>query len=240
MRPNFRSREFVVWPGAESPVSIVTGAHEFGAMVTTSFRPPPFPRDAVRGNGEPVLVVPGLSSPDATTARLRLFLKKQGFAAYGWGQGPNIGPTAAAMRRALSDVDRLSEKHGVKISLIGQSLGGTVAREIAKRRPDRIRQVITLASPIRLPVPTPLAPVVHMIAMAWEDGAAAPLAELQKPPPVKLVALITKEDGIVDWRSCVPDPSPLVEVVEVGGAHMTMGSNPDAQRVVAARLAAGD
>jgi hypothetical protein len=77
-----------------------------------------------------------------------------------------------------------------------------------------------------------------MIVMAWEDGAAAPLAELQKPPAVKLVALITKEDGIVDWRSCVPESSPLVEVVEVGGAHMTMGSNPDAQRVVAARLAA--
>jgi pimeloyl-ACP methyl ester carboxylesterase len=124
------------------------------------------------------------------------------------------------------------------VALIGQSLGGTVAREIAKRRPDCVRRVITLASAIRLPVPTPLAPVVHMIAYAWDDGAGAPLAELQKPPPVPLTALITKDDGIVDWRSCIPDPSPLVEVVEVTGPHMTMGSNPDAQRIVAARLAA--
>lgn len=232
-----RSRGFVEWPKRNSPVSVFTGMNEFGALVQSSFRPPPFPRDAVRGNGQPVIVVPGLSSPDLTTARLRLFLKKQGFAAYGWGQGPNIGPTAAAMRRGLVDVERLSEKHGAKVALIGQSLGGTVAREIAKRLPECVSRVITLASAIRLPVPTPLAPVIHMIAMAWEDGAAAPLAELQKPPPVPLIALITKEDGIVDWRSCIPDPSPLVEVVEVGGPHMTMASNPDAQRVVAERLA---
>lgn len=232
-----RSRNLVEWPRAGSPVSVATGAREFGALMHASFRPPPFPRDAVRGNGQPVIVVPGLSAPDATTARLRLFLKKQGFAAHGWGQGPNIGPTAAAMRRALADVERLSERHGAKVALIGQSLGGTVAREIAKRRPECVSRVITLASAIRLPVPTPLAPLVHMIAMAWEDGASAPLAELQKPPPVPLTALITKEDGIVDWRSCIPDPSPLVEVVEVGGPHMTMASNPDAQRIVAARLA---
>lgn len=230
-------RAYVEWPKAGSPVSLYTGMNEFGALVGATVRPLPFPRDAVRGNGQPVIVVPGLSSPDLTTARLRLFLKKQGFAAYGWGQGLNIGPTAAAMRRSLADVERLSERHGAKVALIGQSLGGTVAREIAKRRPDCVSRVITLASAIRLPVPTPLAPIIHMIALTWESGADAPMEELQKPPPVPLTALITKDDGIVDWRSCIPEPGPLVDVVEIKGPHMTMGSNPDAQRVVAARLA---
>ena len=232
-----RPRAFAVWPGPGSGVSLGSGVREFRALVGATMRPPPFAHDAARGNGQPVIVIPGLSSLDMTTARLRMFLKRQGFTAYGWGQGANIGPTARTIRRMLNEVERIAGRHGTKVALIGQSLGGTVAREIAKRRPDCISRVITLASPIRLPVPTPLAPVIRLIAMTWEEGADAPLAELQKPPPVPLTAIITKDDGLVDWRSCVPDPAPNVEVVEVGGAHTTTGSNPEAQRVVAARLA---
>jgi pimeloyl-ACP methyl ester carboxylesterase len=232
-----RPREFAVWPKAGAPVSLATGAGEVRAFVQTTLRPPSFPRDAARGNGQPVIAIPGLSSPDMTTARMRMFLKRQGFSAYGWAQGPNIGPTAGAIRKMLAEVERVSERYGTKVALIGPSLGGVVAREIAKRRPECVSRVITLASPIRLPVPTPLAPVVRLIALAWEDGADAPVAELQKPPPVPLTAIVTRDDGLVDWQSCVPDPAPNVEVVEVRGAHTTIMSNPDAQRVVAERLA---
>ena len=232
-----RSRAYVVWPSSGSPVSLFTGMNEFGSLMNAYRRPPEFPRDAARGVGQPVLVIPGLSSPDLSTARLRLFLKKQGFAAYGWGQGPNVGPTPSAMRCTLIEVERLAERHGVKVALVGQSLGGTVAREIAKRRPDCVARVITLASPIRLPVPTPLAPIVHLIALAWEKDSPTAYAALQTPPPVPLTAVVTRDDGIVDWRSCVPDAAPNVDVVTIRGAHMTMGSNPEAQRIVAARVA---
>ena len=235
-----RARAYAVWPPWGSPVSLLTGMAEFGALMNTTFHPPPFPHGAPKGNGEPVLVIPGMSSPDLTTGRLRLFLKRQGFDAYGWGQGPNIGPTAAAMRRVLGDVEALAEKHGRKVGLVGISLGGTIAREIAKRRPACVSRVITLASPIRLPVPTALAPLVHLIALTWEHDRAAPLAALELPPPVPLTAIVTRNDGIVDWRSCIPEPAPNVEVVTIAGAHMTIGSNPEAQRIVAERLAAGD
>ena len=172
-----------------------------------------------------------------STARLRLFLKKQGFAAYGWGQGPNVGPTPSAMRCTLVEVERLAERHGAKVALVGQSLGGTVAREIAKRRPDCVSRVITLASPIRLPVPTPLAPIVHLIALAWEEGFTRGLR-----------AIAGGAAGSADRRGhqgrrhrrlakLCSGSAPNVEVVTIRGAHMTMGSNPDAQRVVAARLA---
>jgi pimeloyl-ACP methyl ester carboxylesterase len=229
-------RAFAEWPKAGSAVSLATGANEVRAFVNASLHPPPFPRDAARGKGQPVIAIPGLSSPDMTTARMRMFLKRQGFSACGWAQGPNIGPTAGAIRKMLAEVERVSERHGAKVAL-GPSLGGVVAREIAKRRPECVSRVITLASPIRLPVPTPLAPVVRLIALAWEDGADAPVAELQKPPPVPLTAIVTRDDGLVDWQSCVPDPAPNVDVVEVHGAHTTIMSNPDAQRVVAERLA---
>jgi pimeloyl-ACP methyl ester carboxylesterase len=232
-----RARDFAVWPGAGSPVSLATGVSEVSAFTNCVLHPPPFPRDAARGNGQPVLVIPGMSSPDMTTARMRLFLKKQGFVPYGWGQGPNIGPTAGAMRRVLGELDRLSDRHGTKVALVGLSLGGIVAREIAKRRPDVVSRVVTLVSPIKPPVPTTLAPLVHLIAFTWERDRAAPVAELEKPPPVPLTAVVTKDDGLVDWRSCVPDSAPDVDVVFINGAHVTIGSNPDAQRVVAARLA---
>ena len=80
-----------------------------------------------------------------------MFLKRQGFAAYGWSQGLNIGPTAGALRKMLAEVERVYERHGAKVALVGPSLGGVVAREIAKRRPECVSRVITLASPIRLP-----------------------------------------------------------------------------------------
>ena len=221
-------------------MSLLSGVNEFRSLVNASVRPPPFPRDAARGNGQPVLVIPGMSSPDMTTGRLRLFLKKQGFAAHGWGQGPNIGPTAGAMRRVLAGVERLSAREGGKVALVGLSLGGTLAREIAKRIPERVSRVITLASPIRLPCPTNLAPLVHVIALAWESDVHRAREALEAPPPVPLTAILSRGDGIVDWRSCVPAPAPNVEVVEVKGTHMTMGSNPDVQRIVAARLALPD
>jgi pimeloyl-ACP methyl ester carboxylesterase len=120
---------------------------------------------------------------------------------------------------------------------VGISLGGTLAREIAKRRGQCVARVVTIASPIKLPVATPLAPLAKFASLVWDGDAREAIARVAEPPAVPLTAIVNPKDGIVDWRACIPDPAPNVEVITIEGAHMTMASNPDVQRVVAARLA---
>src|SRR5262249_54795778 len=117
------------------------------------------------------------------------------------------------------------------------SLGGTLAREIAKRRPECVAHVVTIASPIKLPVATPLAPLARFASLVWDGDAREAIARVAEPPPVPLTAIVNPKDGIVDWLACVPEPAPNIEVVAIEGTHMTMASNPDVQRVVPARLA---
>jgi pimeloyl-ACP methyl ester carboxylesterase len=231
------SPQFATWPGPDATVSLKSWMHEIAALGRCQLAPPPFPEDAARGQGEPVLVVPGFCSPDGSTARLRAFLRRQGFAAQPWGAGVNLGPkpaTVAAFDRAVAD---LAERSGRKVALVGISLGGVMAREMAKHRPDCVAQVITLVTPIHLPVTTPLAPLVQLASWRWPEPARKRLAALAEPPPVKLTAIVNPKDGVVDWRSCLPAPGDGIEIVMIEGHHMTMASNPDAQRVVAARLA---
>lgn len=231
------SLSFAIWPPAGSPVSVATWLREIGVLAQTRKEPPPFPEDAPRGNGEPVIVVPGFCAPDDTTMRLREFLIRQGFAARPWDCGPNLGPTRTALKGFERLLAETADRHGRAVSLVGISLGGTLAREMAKRHSHLVARVVTLVSPIHLPVATPLAPLARIASIVWDGDARSALAHISEPPPVPLTAIVNPKDGVVDWRACVPDPAPNVEIVMVEGAHMTMGSNPEAQRVVAARLA---
>ena len=232
------SPSLAIWPPPGSAVSVRSWLREMAALGQVSVMPPPFPEDAARGHGEPVIVVPGFCSPDFSTARLRQFLSRQGFAPQPWGCGPNIGPARSILQAFERQVLETVARSGKKVALIGISLGGIMAREMAKHRPDCVAQVITLVCPINLPVVTPLAPLVQLAARGWSGEAGKRLGALAEPPPVKLTAIVNPRDGVVDWQSCVPRPALHVETIMVEGAHMTMGSNPEAQRVVAARLAA--
>jgi len=228
---------FAVWPPPGSPVSVNSWMRELGEITRDRFAPPPFPEDAARGHGQPVIVVPGFCALDETTARLRRFLNRQGFAARPWSCGPNLGPTRSALRAFERLLVETADNYGAPIALVGISLGGTIAREIAKRRPGHVAHVVTLLSPIHLPVPTPLAPLARIASMVWADDSRERVREIAEPPPMPMTALVAPRDGIVDWRCCVPDAAPNVETVYVEGGHLTIGSNPQAQRIVAARLA---
>jgi pimeloyl-ACP methyl ester carboxylesterase len=228
---------FAVWPSGDSPVSLRSWIGEVRELARAIASPPPFPSDAAKGQGRPVLVIPGFCSPDISTARLRDFLAHQEFTSYAWDLGINIGPTRTILQGLERKLSEIAEKHGAPGALIGQSLGGTIAREIAKRRPDLVSHVVTLVSPIRVPVPTPLAPLARFASLVWDEEARQVLSHISEPPDVPLTAIITPRDGLVDWRYCKPDPAPNVEVVVIDGAHSTMGSNPEAQRIVADRLA---
>jgi len=107
----------------------------------------PLLQRAPRGDGHPVLVLPGLAASDASTRPLRAYLTEQGYAAHGWKQGPNHGPRAGVEEGMQARLAELAERYQRKVSLIGWSLGGVFARELARRRPAQVRQVITLGSP---------------------------------------------------------------------------------------------
>jgi triacylglycerol lipase len=134
-------------------------------------------------------------------------------------------------------LEEVAARYGEAPALIGQSLGGTIAREAAKKRPDLVSEVVTIVSPIRFPVPTTLAPLAHCAAILWDRETLAEIARISEPPPVKLTAIVAPRDGLVDPRACIPDPALNVEVIFIEGRRTTMGSSPEVQRVVAAKLA---
>lgn len=207
------------------------------AVAQTMWAPPPFPEDAARGHGQPVIVIPGLLSPDVTTASLRDFLTRQDFIAHPWTCGLNIGPMPRVIAAVERQVLQTANAAGKPVSLVGISLGGVVAREVAKSCLGPIARVITLVAPIHLPVVTPLAPLAEAASLLWDTKELDALCAIAEPPPVPLTALVSRDDGVIDWRAAVPAPSELVELVEVSGPHMTICSNPQVQRIVADRLA---
>jgi pimeloyl-ACP methyl ester carboxylesterase len=228
---------FAIWPPPQSSVSPATLAREMIALTQASLSPPPFPEDAARGDGQPVIVIPGFLAPDMSTARLREFLERQNFAPVSWTSGLNLGPMRRVMVGLKHQISELAQKTGRPVSLIGVSLGGTTARQAAKCCPEHVARVITLVSPIRMPVVTPLAPLAEAAALLWDPEEVRDLAAIAEPPPVPLTAVISRDDGIIEWEASRPEAREGVEVVEIAGAHMAICSNPQAQRIVADRLA---
>jgi pimeloyl-ACP methyl ester carboxylesterase len=192
---------------------------------------------AARGDGHPVIVVPSFLRGDGNTAPLRRFLKGCGYATFGWGLGTNLGPTTAALDGIEALLVSVHCRHGRKVTLIGHSLGGVIARELAKRHPDQVRQLVVLASPIRLPTASPLEPVYNLLTRLHSIDPQGSVAELNTPPDVPVTAIYTKSDGIVAWQSCREIEGATRESIEIRGAHGTMVRNPAAWRIVADRLA---
>ena len=192
---------------------------------------------APRGDGHPVIVVPSFLRGDGHTAPLRRFLAGCGYAALGWGLGTNLGPTAAALDGIEALLGAAHRRHGGKVTLIGHSLGGVIARELAKQHPDQVRQLLVLASPIHLPTASPLEPVYRLLARWHCIATARTAAELNTPPIVPVTAIYTKSDGIVAWQSCREVAGECRESIEIRGAHGTMVRNLAAWRIIADRLA---
>jgi pimeloyl-ACP methyl ester carboxylesterase len=193
-----------------------------------------------RGDGHPVLVLPGWLASDHSTRALRWFLRRRGYHAHGWRLGTNVGPTAEIVAGLGGRFRTLRARHGRTLSLVGWSLGGIYARELARRFPEDVRQVITLASPFREPSATTVA-WLHRVGIGRRfpsvDDAAAVQQRLRTPPPVPCTAIYSRTDGIAAWRSCLEEDGPLTENVEVASSHCGIGHHPAALFVIADRLA---
>ncbi len=190
-----------------------------------------------RGEGQPVLVLPGLGASDASTAPMRNLLKDLNYAAHPWKLGRNLGLRKGLAEAMVARVEELYERYGnKKVSLVGWSLGGTFSREIAKMIPDKIRQVISLGSPFTRATTASHARRVYEWASGEKPENSALFAQLPVPPPVPTTSIYSRTDGIVAWQASRNAPGKQVENIEVPGAHLGLGHNPLALIAVFDRL----
>src|ERR1700678_4029835 len=213
----------------------VRGIFEFNASLLLS----PLLLRAPRGDGHPVLTLPGFLASDLSMAPMRRYLRELGYDTYAWQMGRNTGGVSR-MRASLRD--RLAEIHaatGRKVSLVGWSLGGVYARDLALQSPDMVRCVVTLGSPFAGDVRATNATRLYE-AMSGE--AVQQDSELRKAIagdlPVPTTSIYSRTDGIVNWRTCLLRPSDTAENIEVHlASHTGLGVNAAALWAVADRLA---
>lgn len=223
-------------PPRGSKLGLGSGLREAGAFWACVLRPPAFPQ-APRGDGHSVLVIPGFLAGDWTTARLRRFLRGLGYHVETANIAFNAGPTTKMLARLDTALLRLAAD-GARVSIVGQSLGGVLARSLAMRHAAKVRAVVTLGSPIRFPVTTPLQPFAAMLAPFQDSKWLAGRDAILCAPGVPVTAIYSEDDGIVDWRQCLQDETAACRNVRIAGAHTTMGSNPQAQIAIARALSA--
>jgi pimeloyl-ACP methyl ester carboxylesterase len=199
----------------------------------------PWLASAPRGDGHGVLVLPGFLASDHSTAVLRRFVRRLGYQVAGWSLGRNRGPTAEVIQGLPAQLTALAGRAGGKVSLIGWSLGGIYAWELARRHPGQVRQVIALGSPFAL---TDARQSRAGAAYRRRQHLHAPRSGserefLAEPLPVPSTAVFSRHDGIVAWQASVAPQSATHENVEVRCAHLGFGADPATLWVIADRLA---
>jgi pimeloyl-ACP methyl ester carboxylesterase len=192
---------------------------------------------APRGDGGPVVDVPGWRAPELTMAPLRGYLRWLGYDARGWGGGTNLGDPRASARTLAERVREVHAETGRRVALVGWSLGGVVARGVARREPALVRRVVTYGTPV-------------VGGPAWTVGASsfgpsqsrrisrtAERVERRDPIRVPVTAIYTRRDAVVSWPACIDRFTPGVRHVEVSSTHLGLGLDPDVWRIVADQLA---
>ena len=190
------------------------------------------------GNGEPVLVLPGYGAGDGSTMILKGYLRLLSYRARGWGLGRNHGPVGESLPRLLRRLGNLSRRSKQKVAIIGWSFGGYLARELARERPDLVRLVITLGTPV---VGGPKYTVaaesyrkrgIDIEAVAAEVEQRNRMGNLEVP----VVAIYSRKDAVVAWQACIDNHTPNIEHVEVKSTHLGFGFSADVYKVIAQRL----
>ena len=193
-----------------------------------------------RGDDHPVLVFPGFLASSRTTRPLRQFIQNLGYRGHRWKLGYNMGYSMRLHYGMRDRVTELVNRYDSKISLVGWSLGGVYARELAREMPDIVRHVVTMGSPFRgHPDSSNIGKIFNLFSETPYDQIPRDfLQHMAEPPPVPTTALYTRGDGVVAWQSTVEVSDRYdVENVHVGGAHMGLGFNPRVLYAIADRIA---
>ena len=221
-------------PGLGLLLAEMRSIFEFNASLMMS----PLLLRAPKGDGHPVLALPGFLASDLSMAPMRRYLKELGYDAHAWRMGRNLGGLTR-VRAALRE--RLAEIHantGRKVTVIGWSLGGVYARDLALHAPDMVRYVVTLGSPFANDIRATNATRLYE-ALSGETVGEDPefVRALSGDLPVPTTSIFSRSDGVVNWRTCLLRPSATAENIEVYlASHVGLGVNPAVLWAVADRL----
>ena len=194
---------------------------------------------APRSDGHPVLALPGFLASDLSMAPMRRYLKELGYDTYAWNLGRNLGGVASK-RGALRDLlKHIHDTSGRKVSIVGWSLGGVYARDLALQLPDMVRSVITLGSPFANDITATNATRLYEALSGEGINDNPEIREaIAGDLPVPATSIYSRTDGIVNWRTSLLRPSDTAENIEVHlASHIGLGVNPAALWAVADRLA---
>jgi pimeloyl-ACP methyl ester carboxylesterase len=195
-------------------------------------------RSSPRGDGSPVLVAPGFATDDGWTESLRGFLGSLGWDARGWGLGRNHGRVPALIEALVERAAAIAGETGLPLRLVGWSLGGFLAREVARERPDLVTRVVTLGAPVvGGPKYTASAPIYVRKGHDLDRIEAEVEAREAAPIRVPIEAVYSRSDGVVGWRACLDRRSPDVRHHEVVSSHLGLVASPAVFRLVASLLA---
>jgi pimeloyl-ACP methyl ester carboxylesterase len=194
-----------------------------------------------RGDGHPVVIFPGLAANHYSTGPLLRLCRQLGYAAFDWGRGFNTGPRGDVDRwldGLAQHVDSLDASRNRSMSLIGWSLGGIYAREVAKKLPGRVRQVITVGTPFAgTAAHTHAAWIYRMVNGRSPRFDDTLMARLRTPPDVPTTSVFSRSDGVVAWQACLQGAGARrAEDIEVTSSHCGLGWNAQVFSIIADRL----
>ncbi len=196
-------------------------------------------RNEPRGDGSAVMVLPGFGGDDLSTWPLRSYLRGLGYQVRGSGMGANRATVPESIDAVGEAVERRLQTTAGPVSLVGWSLGGYIAREVARDRPHAVRHVVTLGSPvIGGPKYTSIASLAPL--QGWNLDEIEAEVERRKAVPLRVptTAIYSRRDGVVAWQACVdPEQNAPIEHVEVDATHIGLGFNAQVYRLIARRLA---
>ena len=237
--------KFVTRKNISPPSRILAATEGLRAVMEAATLLPSLPwlNSQSEGDGHHIYLLPGFLATGASTTVLRAYLDRMGYQTSSWGFGRNLGPREDLAEQIAERITQLSRRTGRPVSIIGQSLGGVFAREVAKAIPEYVRQVITLGSPFgtspdRSEGTNPT--VMRFFEMANGESineTRGRMRDLHTAPPVPCTAIYSKADGIVSWKSCIEAETPLTDNIEIYASHCGMGFNPAVYYILADRLA---
>ncbi|MDZ5621368.1 esterase/lipase family protein [Nocardioides bizhenqiangii] len=230
--------------------SVVTEAGRLAVHRGTSRRTrrrTPYAARAVVRAPEPVLLVPGFLAGDWTLRQMAAGLRDRGFRTYRSHIHANVGCTLDAAALVETHLERIAERRGSRVQIVGHSLGGMIARGIAVRRPDLVSGIVTMGSPMLAPAAhhrllTGGVSVLNRLSAVGLPGfmsqecVSGPCAEVSfhevrqpLPSDVAMTNIYSRRDGIVDWKACI---DPEGEAVEVRASHIGLAVDPRVIRLV--------
>jgi pimeloyl-ACP methyl ester carboxylesterase len=200
-------------------------------------------RDAPKGDGHPVMVLPGVLGNDLSMTVLSNRIENAGYKVYGWDHGMNLGPSEDAAQHLERHLQKIYKENGnQKVSLVGYSLGGVYARELARKHPDMVRDVITLSSPYALKGtmgwPDDRVRLINKYFQPGQEKTGAELAaEIKSLPQVPSTSVYSRNDWIVDAPDAIGPRTAKAENIPVTSGHIALPFDGNAASLVLDRLA---